>query len=73
MKFCVFLDDDGHFQLTSLVEREKTLKILKGLSMGDYFYNTAITVPPYKRCNTQEWEKFLQHFEQRGIFEIVKL
>lgn len=76
MKFCCFLDEDGHFRLTSLNEKEKTLKTLKDVDGGDTFVNITEMdglQTPDLNCSTKDWEDYLTSFTARGRFEIVQL
>jgi hypothetical protein len=70
MKFCVFLDENSHFQLTNLAEKDLTIKTLIRLIQDDF---NIKDYPPYKRMATQEWEKWLNQYQQRGLFEIIEL
>lgn len=75
MKFVIGVDDDGHFIIEALYEREKVLKLIQGLQDGDLFANSEfhdqnIFINDFTK---DEYMNFVYSFVQRGLMEIVNM
>ena len=82
MKVAVILDDDGHFRVAPLSDREKVMEILElSDDGGDRIESEADGLENYDRelwdnykiISNTAWERVLGHFEQRGDFEIIEI
>ena len=78
MKVAVAIDNDGHFLVKHIEDREGVLELLHEIHDGDYFadvvrdYNIRFK-PDLKQYSPSEWESIIYTFVERGTMEIIKL
>ena len=82
MKVAVIMDDDGHFQVTSLTDREKVMEILElSDEGGDRIEIDVDDLKPYEKelwgnykiISNDAWERIIDNFTERGTFEIIEI
>ena len=73
MKILTAIDGDGHFKISPITDKQKSLEVLKSISDGDYFNNISrdCEMPNINECSNKEWEDYLYNFVQRGTCEII--
>ena len=82
MKVAVILDDDGHFQLAKLRDREEVIKLLELSDEGGdriesevqnlgeqdkHLWDNKLIISQYY------FDRLMLNFEQRGTFEIIEI
>jgi len=82
MKVAVIMDDDGHFQVASLTDREKVMEILElSDEGGDRIEIDVDDLKPYEKelwgnykiISNDAWERIIDNFTERGTFEIIEI
>lgn len=81
MKIAITMDESGHFSASNLEERQKTIDLLKTVNEGflweDNFernlYNCDLSTYDLFDCQLNRFIQFIEHFETRGMFEIVEI
>lgn len=70
----VGMDGDGHFFIANISDREETIEHLKEIQDGDFYDDI---VEDYGECDPRslfkDWLIWVKHFEQRGMFELIKI
>ncbi len=72
------MDDDGHFRVASLYDRESVMKLIEIRDEGGYQYND---LTPYDQelfknyliISAHAWENLIENFTQRGTLEITEI
>lgn len=80
MKVIICNDDDGHFRVAKISDRENTLNVLYGIHNDQYgiicdqydldYYEES---PSINNISDDEWHSYLKNFEERGSCEIKEL
>jgi len=78
MKIAVCLDSDGHFRISDISNRKETIELLKSIQDGGYYDDIIrdydLEEKGIETLSDFVWEEdFLQHFTQRGTFELFEL
>lgn len=80
MNVVVNLDEDGHFQVAKVTEREDAWLILKSISWGQFYedhcedYNIdMIEQEDIHKISGKAWLEYLRNFVTRGQFEIIQI
>lgn len=80
MKVVVNLDEDGHFQVARVTERDDAWLILKSISWGQFYEDQCadysidmIEQEDIHEFSDSAWEDYLRNFETRGQFEILEI
>lgn len=77
MKVATILDDDGHFSVSFIHDRFKTLNMLKQLDNGQHYYEIIGRYELEDKnpwlYKTDEWADFISSFVQCGKFEVVEI
>lgn len=74
----VCVDGDGHFHVTSINDRDKTINAIKQICDGDHLANSLDNLPDdfvkhYKSLSEYDWKESLNTLTQRGLLEIKTL
>lgn len=80
MKVVANLDDDGHFQVAQVTERDDAWLILKSISWGQFYEDQCadyeieeIEQEDIHKFSDGEWEEYLGSFVTRSQFEIIEI
>ena len=81
MKLCIAMDGSGHFNASNIEDREKTIKVIKKIHDGDYWYDILDDIIEDYDIEEKElltihidmWNKIMKSFVQRGTMEIVEI
>lgn len=77
MKVVVGVDNDGHFMVAPLTDREKVSQLIEKLAEGDFVANMDeddLIVFYYPApVGVIEWRDLISRLEQRGTMEIIEL
>lgn len=80
MKVVATLNDDGHFEVARVTERDDAWILLKTISAGQFYEDQCADYDIQEMeqediydLSEQEWELYLYNFETRGQFEIIEI